>query len=498
MGKLSFEKLLQPLVLKTVVGRPEGSVTGLSCHSARVKAGNLFFCLKGRRYRGWEFAGEALRRGAAAVVLEQEAPIRISPAVRVPDVRLALALISDVFYGHPSRRLRLIGVTGTNGKTTTTYFVESLFKARGEVAGLLGTIAYRVGENVIPAEATTPEACDLQRLLCKMSREGVKHAVMEVSSHALEQKRVLGCRFAVAVVTNVTGEHLDFHHDFESYLKSKTKLFLSLGSTLLADGGPKVAIINRDDPCFHRIEGCCLGQKITYGIYREADLQAGDIEYYPRGISFNLSAFGEKTRVELPVPGLFNIYNALAAMGVGLAEGFSLNEMRKALSWVKAAPGRFEFVDQGQDFEVVIDYAHTPDGLENVLKTGRRLSSGRLITVFGCGGERDRIKRALMGEIAGRYSDLSIVTNDNPRGEDPEQIFKEILSGLISAEHLIVSDRREAISKALQAAKQGDMVIIAGKGHEESQVLKDRVEPFSDYRVAAELIAKMLEENRCI
>lgn len=498
MGKVPLEKLLQPLVSKAIEGKVEGLVTGLAYHSARVEAGNLFFCLAGRRYRGWEFAAEALSRGALAVVVEQGAPVKVSPAIRVPDLRLALALISDVFYRHPSRRLRLIGVTGTNGKTSTTHFAESLFKARGEVTGLLGTVGYRVGENSFPAEATTPEACDLQRLLSKMNREGVKHAVMEVSSHALEQKRVLGCQFAVAVVTNITGEHLDFHHDFESYLKSKVKLFVSLGGTLVERSGPKIAVINADDPCFHRIEECCLGQKITYGVYREADLQAREIMHYPRGVSFNLAAFGEQTEIELPVPGLFNVYNALAAIGVGLAEGLSLPEMSRTLSRVKAAPGRFEFVDQGQDFEIVVDYAHTPDGLENVLKTGRDLSRGRLITVFGCGGERDRSKRVLMGEVAGRYSDLSIVTNDNPRGEDPDQIFKEIVPGLTSAEYLIVPDRREAIYKALQAAKQGDLVIIAGKGHEGYQVFKDRVVPFSDRQVAAELVAKMLEENRCI
>ncbi len=492
MKKISLQKLIQPLISKQTEGSVEGLVTGLAYHSTGVKAGDLFFCLDGRRHRGWEFAAEAIDRGALAVVLDQDAPVKVSPAIRVPDVRLALALISDVYYGHPSGKLRLIGVTGTNGKTTTTYFVESLFRARGEITGLLGTVSYRIGEDIIPAEATTPEACDLQRLLCKMGREGVKHAVMEVSSHALEQKRVLGCRFAVAVLTNVTGEHLDFHHDFESYVKSKAKLFASLGGTLVEKGVPKAAIINADDPCFLEVEECCPGQKISYGIYREADLKAGEIKFYPRGTSFTLRAFGEKTGIELPVPGLFNIYNALAAIGVGLVEGLGLEEMSRTLSGVKTVPGRFEFVDQGQDFEIVIDYAHTPDGLENVLKTGRKLSRGRLITVFGCGGERDRSKRALMGEVAGRYSDLSIITNDNPRGEDPEQIFKEILPGVIPAEYLVVPDRRKAISQALQAARQGDMVIIAGKGHEGYQVFKDQTVPFSDRQVAAELIIKIL------
>ena len=257
-----------------------------------------------------------------------------------------------------------------------------------------------------------------------------------------------------------------------------------------------VAVLNADDPNFHRFEECCLGQKISYGIDKEADLRAGEIIYQPRGVSYNLTAFGRQTRIELPVPGLFNVYNSLAAIGVGLAEGLDLPEISEVLAGVKAAPGRFEFVDQGQNFEVVIDYAHTPDGLENVLKTGRRLIRGRLITVFGCGGERDRSKRALMGEVAGRYSDLSIITNDNPRGEDPCRIFGEIVPGLTTADYLLVPDRREAIRQALYEAKSGDMVIIAGKGHERYQVLKDRVVPFSDRQVLKEYLAEMMEEKK--
>ncbi|NMA92471.1 MAG: UDP-N-acetylmuramoyl-L-alanyl-D-glutamate--2,6-diaminopimelate ligase [Firmicutes bacterium] len=496
MEKVPLEELFQPLLLKRIEGEVEGPVTGLAYHSARVKPGNLFFCLPGRRYRGWEFAQEALQRGAVALVMEEEVPLEGGPVIRVPDVRLALALVAAIFYRHPSRRLRLIGVTGTNGKTSTTYFIESLFKARGEVTGLVGTVGGRIGENSFPVEATTPEASDLQRLLYQMARRGVKHALMEVSSHGLELKRVSGCQFSVAVLTNITGEHLDFHRDFDSYVKAKAKLFAALAGLPVEHGRPKVAVINADDPCYRRIAESCPGQKITYGIYREADLRATRIKYYPRRVSFHLEALGEEVPIELPVPGLFNVYNALAALAVGLVEGLSPVEMGRILSRVKGAPGRFEFVDRGQDFEIVIDYAHTPDGLENVLKTGRRLSRGRLITVFGCGGERDRSKRVLMGEAAGRYSDLALVTNDNPRGEDPEQIFREILPGLKSAEYLVLPDRREAIEKALRSAQPGDMVIIAGKGHEEYQVLQDRVVPFSDRRVAGELVAKILAERR--
>lgn len=486
---MPLHTLLEPLLLKTVEGRVEGEkeVIGLADHSAQVQPGYLFFALDGRHARGWEYVREALARGAPAAVVSREAPLHNLPLVRVPEVRLALALLADRFYGSPSRRLSLIGVTGTNGKTTTTHLVEALYRYHGVKTGLIGTIRYRIGDEAHPALATTPEAGDLQKILAQMRQCGVTRVAMEVSSHALEQHRVTGCRFAVAVLTNITSEHLDFHRTFEAYLEAKTKLFAALDCT-------GVAVLNADDPHCAAVSRRCTAQKITYGITTAvADLRAEGISFDRRGVSFRVTGAFGTVPFTLPIPGLFTVYNALAAAAVGLVEGYSLTEISAALAGVRGVPGRFEPVNAGQDFQVVVDYAHTPDGLENVLRVGRQITAGRIITVFGCGGERDRSKRAPMGEAAMRYSDLAIVTNDNPRGEDPERIFREIMPGLqgpagCGGEYRIIPDRRAAIAAALQAARRGDLVLIAGKGHEDQQVLKDRVIPFSDRRVVQELL----------
>jgi UDP-N-acetylmuramoyl-L-alanyl-D-glutamate--2,6-diaminopimelate ligase len=492
--------LLEPLLLKKVEGKvEEGEVTGLAYHSARVEKGNLFFALDGRRACGWEYAREALNRGALAAVVEKEAPLKGLPLIRVPDARLAMALLAEKFYGQPSRRLRLVGVTGTNGKTTTTHLVEALYRRFGEKTGLIGTIGYRINDETMPAQATTPEASDLQEILARMADRGVTRVAMEVSSHALAQHRVAGCRFAVAVLTNITSEHLDYHRTMEAYLEAKTKLFMAMGGASGDGFGLRAAVLNADDAHYAAVNRCCPGQKITYGVAAPADIRAEDIRFDSRGVSFRVTGEFGAAPFTLRIPGLFSVYNALAAVGVGLAEGYPLDEISAALAGVSGVPGRFELVNGGQDFQVVVDYAHTPDGLENVLRAGRQITSGRVITVFGCGGERDRSKRAPMGETAMRYSDLAIATNDNPRGEDPDVIFREIMPGLQrwshKGEYRVIPDRREAIAAALQAARKGDLVMIAGKGHEEYQVLKDRVIPFSDRQVARELL-EILAQGR--
>ncbi len=500
MKAMPLHRLLQPLLIKSVEGGAEGDVTGLAYHSGRVKPGNLFFSLSGRRSEGWRYAREAFGRGALAVVAGTECPLKGVPLVRVPDVRQAMALLSDRFYRHPSRRFRLIGVTGTNGKTTTAHLIDALFRDRGEITGLLGTVGCRIGAVDLPAPATTPEACDLQELMARMAEAGARHVTMEVSSHALDQDRVMGCRFTAAVLTNITGEHLDYHQTFEAYLEAKTKLFARLGWCGGGHPGPPVAILNADEANFEFVKRWCAGQKITYGILNRADVRAVELETGPGGLLFKVDSFAGSRAFSLKLKGRFNVYNALAAVSAGLAEGLTLEDIGAALARFPGVPGRFELVQAGQDYTVVVDYAHTPDGLENVIKTARELAGGKVITVFGCGGERDRTKRFLMGEVAGRYSDLVILTDDNPRGEDPLQIAGEVEPGLKlcrpAGGYRVILDRREAIKAALEAAGQGDLVLIAGKGHEAEQIYRDRVIPFSDRQVARELILDGLRERR--
>ncbi len=496
MQTVSLAEMLETLLVRSVEGGVRGEITGLSYHSARVQPGHLFFSLSGRQGEGWRYAREALNRGARAVVVDQECPIEGIPLIRVPDVRLALALLANRFYGSPSGQFRLIGVTGTNGKTSTTHMIDGMFRDQGEVTGLLGTVGYRIGGEILPPLATTPEANDLQGLLNRLALEGAGHVTMEVSSHALEQQRVAGCQFDIAVLTNITGEHLDFHHTFDAYRDAKTKLFAWLGFSGAKSARSPVAVLNADDPCFDYINRWSGGQKITYGIINSADVRAVQIRHSADGVFFQLETFAGTHEIQLTLKGQFNVYNALAAISTGLVEGLALADICASLSRFPGVPGRFETVEAGQEYTVIVDYAHTPDGLENVIKTARNITTGRIITVFGCGGERDRSKRALMGEMAGRFSDLAIVTDDNPRGEDPLQIIKEVVPGLQryrpAEGYLIITDRKEAIATALEEAGSGDLVLIAGKGHEAEQIYRDRVIPFSDRKIARELILAKL------
>ena len=493
---MMLEELLKPLLIKSVEGEIDGEVCALACHSKKVKPGALFFSLEGRRGKGWQYAEEAFQRGALAAVVERDCPLRGRPLVRVPEVRPALALLADRFYGCPPRHFRLIGVTGTNGKTTTTHLIDALFRARGEVTGLLGTIGCRLGAETLPATATTPEPPELQEMMARLSAMGAGHVTMEVSSHALAQDRVLGCRFDVAVLTNITGDHLDFHKTFASYLRAKAKLFAHLGWGGDEEGRPQVAVLNADSRCYRYIRRWTQGQCLTYGINAPADVRAEDIRCTAAGISFRAVTFAGSERFRLPLKGRFNVYNSLAAISVGLVEGFKLSEMAAIFDSFPGVPGRFEAVEAGQEYAVLVDYAHTPDGLANALQAARELSPGRVITVFGCGGERDRSKRALMGEAAGAYSDLAILTDDNPRGEDPAQIYADVLPGLErrppAEGYRVIPDRREAIAAALAAARSGDLVLIAGKGHEAEQIYGDRSYPFDDRAVARELIREQL------
>lgn len=468
-------------------GDPALDVGGIAYDSREVRPGDLFVCWRGLRFDGHAFVQEALARGAVAVVAER--PVEGAPVqVVVPDGREALARLSAAFYGFPSRRLRLVGVTGTNGKTTTTHLIKAVLEEAGYRVGLIGTIRHLIGNEVLESHRTTPESLDLQRLLFHMAERGMDYAVMEVSSHALALRRTVGAEYDVAVFTNITRDHLDFHESFEDYAAAKASLFASLDP---AGAKPrKAAVINMDDPQAGRMCDASRVPVVGYGIGKRTDVYAEDVIVRPSGVSYRAYTPAGVLPLQLQLTGRFNVYNSLAAAAVAWHEGVPLAVIRKALEKVPGVPGRLERVDRGQDFTVLVDYAHTPDSLENVLQTCRGFAQGRVLVVFGCGGDRDRGKRPAMGAIAARLADVVIITSDNPRSEDPEAICREVEAGVLAAGpppggyHVIV-ERRDAIREAIRLAQPGDIVLIAGKGHETYQVFRDRTVHFDDREEAA-------------
>lgn len=495
-----LDEILKFLHVLKVEGPTHILVRGLAYHSDRIQPGFIFFCLKGTRADGHDFIPQAIDAGASVIFLEEDREVRGATKILVSDVRMAMAVVSELFFDSPSRNLKLIGVTGTNGKTTTTHLIERIISAQNYKTGLLGTIKYKVGRESLPVMATTPEAPDLQRMLKIMVDRGVNYAIMEVSSHALELNRVSGCDFNAAVLTNVTDDHLDFHQTYERYLSAKSKLFSQLGGSFIKGNDRRFAVLNRDDANYDFFLRQSTVQSLSYGIKEKAEVRAEDIEVTGEGVKFCLVSPWGKEQFNLKLTGYFNIYNALAAASVALLEGIPLPAIKGALEKVQGIPGRFEKVDVGQDFLVIVDYAHTPDGLENILQTARSLVRGKIITIFGCGGERDRIKRPIMGRIAGEYSDYCILTSDNPRGEDPWQIIGEVEVGLREKKvrgsgYTVQPDRYEAIKLGIELARAGDMVIIAGKGHEDYQIFADYAIPFSDREVARELIQERINKK---
>lgn len=455
-------------------------ISGLAYDSRKVAPGNLFVAIPGYKDDGTRFAEEALAKGAAAVVEEKGSGGR---TIVCPNSRKALALLSDRFYGHPSGKMKLVGVTGTNGKTTTSYLIRSILSVAGEKTGLVGTIRYLIGEKEFPAPNTTPESLDLQRLLADMVGENVTAAIMEVSSHGLALDRVAGCEFKVGVFTNLTQDHLDFHPTMEDYLAAKLRLF----EMLTPEG---VAVVNADDPaCSRVIAAAPRARIITYGLTTESRVRAKALTLSPRGTRFVVSYEGREVPVALNLPGKHNVYNALAAFSAGLALGFKNGTITKGLEAVKGVSGRFELVNAGQPFAVIVDYAHTPDALERLLNAAREITQGNVLCVFGCGGDRDRKKRPLMGGIATRLADCAIITSDNPRTEAPEAIVREIEAGVIpGTRYEVIVDRREAIRRGIVLAREGDAVVIAGKGHEDYQILGTTKIHFDDREIAREAL----------
>ena len=458
-------------------------ITGLAYDNRAVQPGTLFFCVPGFTRDGHEFAPDAIARGAAALVVERPLDLGV-PEIRVPSVRAAMAPAAAAFYGDPTARLQTIGVTGTNGKTTTAFLVRALLEADKRQTGLLGTVKSVVGGAERPVERTTPEAIDLQRTFREMLDGGDVACAIEVSSHALELHRADAIHFAVAIFTNLTQDHLDFHGTMEEYFQAKRLLF--------TERGPKVAVINADDPYGARL-AAETGGAITFGVQSDATYRASDLSTDLTGSRFTVHGPDGATALRSPLPGRFNVYNVLGALAAVRAVGVPIEVAAAAIETAGHVPGRFQPVDAGQEFAVLVDYAHTPDSLENVLRAARGLvdgagRGGRVHVVFGCGGDRDRGKRPLMGEIATRLADRVIVTSDNPRSEDPEAIIDEILAGTgPGVEH--DADRRAAIGMALAGAREGDVVVIAGKGHEQGQEFEGgRKIPFDDVTVARETL----------
>lgn len=490
---MRLDQLAQQLMTARLIGNGHVECTGIEIDSRKVGAGDLFICLPGFTVDGHDYAKQAEEQGAAALVVERELDTKL-PQLLVRDSRMAMAVLANAFFNEPSRKMRMIGVTGTNGKTTTTYLIERIMQDHGVNTGLIGTIQMRYDGETFPMSGTTPESLGLQRSLADMVNRGVECCVMEVSSHALEQGRVKGTDYRTAIFTNLSQDHLDYHHSMEEYRAAKGLFFSRLGNTLPAEVSErKYAVLNVDDEASKEYAKVTSAEVITYGVEQDCDVRASEIRITAQGTFFHVNTFKGSTDIQLRMVGKFNVYNALAAIAAALIEGVELDQIKKSLESVAGVDGRVEAVDAGQPFAIIVDYAHTPDGLENVLKTVVEFAEKRVLCVFGCGGDRDRTKRPIMGRIAVKYSDIAYVTSDNPRTEDPDAILKDIEAGLVEdgvekSRYTLVVDRAEAIRLAVAEAQPGDVVLIAGKGHETYQLVGKQVLDFDDRLVAAEAV----------
>jgi UDP-N-acetylmuramoyl-L-alanyl-D-glutamate--2,6-diaminopimelate ligase len=468
-----------------LVGSTECEISGLAHNSHAVQPGDLFAAIRGFVHDGHRYAAEAVRRGAVAVLVDHPLPEVPATQIVVSDTRQTLAALAAAFYGHPSRSLWLCGVTGTNGKTTTTYLINAVLSAAGHRSAVLGTMGVLAQGAPVPfhtTTSTTPEAPELQRLLRSLHRDGVQDVIMEVTSHGLELSRVAACRFRAAVFTNLTQDHLDLHGDLDRYRDVKSRLFAMVDP----DG---MSVVNADDPSGPVMAAQSRARVLTYGIDAAADVRATDVRLAPQGTQCTAVWRDGSQRLALRLPGRFNVANALAAFAVGLAHSVDPAVISRALESVAGVPGRCEVVDEGQPFTVLVDYAHSPDSLEKILRLAAQVSSGRRIVVFGCGGDRDRTKRPIMGCIGTQLADYAVFTSDNPRREDPLTIIREIEAGAATAENFeSIPDRRTAIERGIALAGPGDVVVIAGKGHETYQIIGDREEPFDDRQVAREVL----------
>jgi UDP-N-acetylmuramoyl-L-alanyl-D-glutamate--2,6-diaminopimelate ligase len=503
---MKLQDLLRGVQVSLPAGAAEAEISSVAYSSGNVRPGGAFLAIRGEKTNGNLYAFDAVARGATAVISEMPRPWNAAWTelftragkdaaarsvaddvawIQVSEIRKALAIASANFYSNPADSLELVGITGTNGKTTTSFLVDSILRAAGRTTGLFGTITYRTPRGSVDASTTTPESLELQKFLAEVRDAGGTAATMEASSHALAMDRLWGLHFRTAIFTNLTRDHLDFHKTFEDYFAAKRKLFSGLGR-----GPAEFGIVNTDDPHGKQLKNVAA-QTYTYGLTNGAEITARNYERSFKGLKFTAQTPAGKIEIESSLVGKINVYNILAAIGAGLALGISREEIAQGIAALRSVPGRFERVDNGQPFLVIVDYAHTDDALKNLLVTARDLSAtGRIITLFGCGGDRDRAKRPMMGEAAGRASNFVVLTSDNPRSEDPRLIINDALVGLqrTRTPYKIEVDRERAISVALDEAQAGDIVLLAGKGHETYQVLKDRSLDFDDRAVARRLL----------
>jgi len=472
-------------LLNTV--KEDVEIKNVAYDSRRVTPGSLFVCIKGFLTDGHQYIDSAVKNGAVAVLTQDIVEGLCVPCLRAEDTRKALAQVGANFYGHPEKEMKIIGVTGTNGKTTVTTLIKSILEFTGKKVGLIGTNENMIGSRVLPTERTTPESLDLFALFREMKDEGIEYVVMEVSSHSLVLHRVYGILFSVGVFTNLTQDHLDFHETMENYYRAKRLLFDTC----------KTGIVNADDPAGIRILESSACPVLTYSIDAESDFKANNLRISPRGVIFDLVSGGKTLPARLGIPGKFSAYNALAAISACIALEISPEKVIDALLVAKGVKGRAETVYTRTDYTILIDYAHTPDGLENIIKTVKEFAQGRVVTLFGCGGDRDPVKRPIMGEIAGRLSDYCIITSDNPRTEEPMEIIRQIEAGMKQTDcaYTVIENRREAIRYAIQTAQPKDCIILAGKGHETYQIIGKEKRHFDEREVIHEILADTSDSN---
>ncbi|RWZ60697.1 UDP-N-acetylmuramoyl-L-alanyl-D-glutamate--2,6-diaminopimelate ligase [Halobacillus fulvus] len=485
LAELPFAKVTKPIHKK--------KVKRISMDSRSTQAGDLFVCIRGVNTDGHRFASQAAANGAVAIIAEQELDVSV-PVIRVNDSRRALAQVASKFYHHPTSKLPVIGITGTNGKTTVAYLIDELFSHDHKKTAMIGTIQVKIGNRTLPVKNTTPDALTIQKYFHQMVEEKVEAAIMEVSSHALDQGRVFGCEFDVAVFTNLTRDHLDYHDGFEDYLRAKSLLFAQLGNGYNRKRD-KIAVVNNDSVSSGKIIRSTAQPFLTYGIEQQADLMATDIRLQETGTCFIMKTPKGEVAIDSPLMGRFSIYNMLAAAAVGIIFDLPLSLIQHSFENTKGIPGRFESIREGQPFGVVVDYAHTPDSLESVLETISAFCRGSVRVVVGCGGDRDREKRPQMADVAMKYGEQVIFTSDNPRTEDPAQIFHEMTSHLKEG-YEVMDDREEAIRCALTSAREGDVVLIAGKGHETFQEINGDRRHFDDREVARRILKGFKEHTR--
>ena len=487
---MKLQKLLAGVDVVKITDAPDAEILSVTCDSRRVAPGAIFFALRGEKMEGTQFVGDALQRGAIALASESPRPEDFPAGVTWIEVaagsgRRGLARAAANFYRHPADGLQLIGITGTNGKTTITFLVDSILRQTGLRSGLIGTIEHRTLKGSRAAANTTPESVDLQQMFAEIRDSGGTHVVLEASSHALVMERLWGCHFGVVVFTNLTRDHLDYHKTFEEYFAAKRILFEGTGA-----GAPGVGVINVDDPYAAQLTGLAR-RTLTYGLNGSPEVTARKFALSFGGLEFVADTPIGNIEVRSSLVGRFNVYNILAAIGAGIGLNLAKGQIEAGIAKLQSVPGRFQRIDEGQPFLVVVDYAHTDDALRNVITTARELGpSARIITVFGAGGERDRSKRPLMGEAAGSLSDLVVLTSDNPRGEDPLRIINDVVVGLqkSNAKYRIEPDREQAIAAAMEEARPGDIVLLAGKGHETYQVLRDGPVDFDDREKARAIL----------